>query len=207
MQPYVLTREDVNNIGAAIKEGGNIWSSEHIADFKQNLKSHYRTAQNEQCSYCKRVIRGEFKMVLDIEHILPKGERAFKKFMFDPKNLCVSCKRCNMEIKGSDTSFIVDGTSFEDEFYASDKYLFLHPHSDNYWDSINYSVAIENDIQLIQYTVVNDCPKGLYTYNYFKLEQLEIDIVDEAQGVETESISPAIDEDLALEIQELFQDP
>lgn len=207
MQPYVLTREDVNNIHLAIRAGGNIWSSPHIANFKQLLKSHYRTSQNEQCSYCKRIIRGEFKMVLDIEHILPKGEISFKKFMFNPKNLCVSCKRCNMQIKGTDTSFIVEGASFENEFYASNKYLFIHPHSDNYWDSITYSVAIENDIQLIQYTVVNDCPKGLYTYNYFKLEQLEIDIVDEAQGIEVETISSAMDEDLALEVQAFFPEP
>ncbi|WP_305454656.1 hypothetical protein [Photobacterium leiognathi] len=96
-------------------------------------------------------------------------------------------------------------SSFEGNFWASEKYLFLHPHSDNYWDSINYSVAIENDIQLIQYTVVNDCPKGLYTYNYFRLGQLEIDIVNEAQGIDTETISPAIQEDLVLEIQALFQ--
>ncbi len=205
MQPYVLTREDVNNIKSAIEAGGKTWSSAHISDFKQRVKNYYRTAQNEQCSYCKRVTLGEFKMVLDIEHILPKGEAEFKKFMFDPKNLCVSCKRCNMEIKGADTSFIVVGSSFEEEFYASKKYLFLHPHSDNYWDSINYSVAIENDIQLIQYTVVNDCPKGLYTYDYFRLAQLEIDIVNEAQGIATEVISPSIDEDLALEVQALLQ--
>ncbi|HHG3492841.1 TPA: HNH endonuclease [Vibrio parahaemolyticus] len=205
IQPYSLTPEDVGHIKAAVGEGGKVWSSKHLDNFKQKVKQHYRTAQNEQCSYCKRVTLGEFKMVLDIEHILPKGEDEFKKFTFVPRNLCVSCKRCNMEIKGTDTSFIVEGSSFEDNFYASEKYLFLHPHSDNYWDSIHYSVAIENDIQLIQYTVVNDCPKGLYTYNYFKLGQLEIDIVNEAQGIDTESISPAIQEDLALEIQALFQ--
>ncbi|WP_052193027.1 HNH endonuclease [Vibrio fluvialis] len=205
IEPYTLTREDVDNITSAISEGGNIWSSNHISNFKKNIKKHYRTAQNEQCSYCKRVIKGEFNMVLDIEHILPKGEVQYKRFMFDPKNLCVSCKRCNMEIKGRDTSFIIDSASFDDNFYASDKYLFIHPHSDNYWDHINYSVAIENDIQLIQYTVVGNSLKGIYTYNYFKLRQLEIDIVNEAQGAKTESISPTIGEDLALEIQALFQ--
>lgn len=205
IKPYVLTQEDVDNIKSAVSEAGDIWNSKHLYDFKKNVKQHYRTEQKEQCSYCKRVILGEFKMVLDIEHILPKKNNKFKKFMFLPKNLCVSCKRCNMAIKGNDTSFIVEGSSFEDNFYASEKYLFLHPHSDNYWDSIRYSVAIENDIQLIQYTVINDCPKGLYTYNYFRLEQLEIDIVNEAQGIDTESISLAIQEDLALEVQALFQ--
>ncbi|HDI3294035.1 TPA: hypothetical protein PMD70_003404 [Vibrio cholerae] len=205
IQPYILTPEDVGHIKSAVSEGGKVWSSKHLDNFKQKVKQHYRTAQNEQCSYCKRVIWGEFKMVLDIEHILPKGEDEFKKFTFAPRNLCVSCKRCNMEIKGTDTTFIVEGSSFDDNFYASEKYLFLHPHSDNYWDSIHYSVAIENNIQLIQYTVVNNCPKGLYTYNYFRLGQLEIDIVNEAQGIDTESISPAIQDDLALEVQALFQ--
>ncbi|AUM28859.1 HNH endonuclease [Acinetobacter pittii] len=205
MQPYILISEDVDNIKAAIAEGGNIWNSVYISDFKQKVKSHYRVAQNEQCSYCKRVILGEFKMVLDIEHILPKGASAYKKYMFNPRNLCVACKRCNMEIKGQDTSFIVEDISFKEDFYASDNYLFLHPHSDKYWDSINYSVAIENDIQLIQYTVINNCPKGLYTYDYFRLSQLEIDIMNEAQGIEIENISLEIDQDIALEIQALFQ--
>lgn len=205
MQPYALTIEDAENIRIAIAEGGNIWSSNHISDFKSKVKLHYRHAQNEQCSYCKRVILGEFRMVLDIEHILPKGNAKYKRFMFNPRNLCISCKRCNMEIKGADTSFIAENASFEDDFYSSGKYLFLHPHSDDYWDSINYSVAIENDVQLIQYTVVNNCPKGQYTYNYFKLEQLEIDVVNEAQGIKDESISPEIDEDLALEIQALLK--
>lgn len=205
MQPYIVTSEDAKNIMMAIIEGNKIWNSDHISDFKQSLKAHYRAEQNEQCCYCKRVTFGEFKMVLDIEHILPKGIRQFKKFMFEPKNLCVSCKRCNMEIKKNDISFITKDANFEDTFYASDKYLFLHPHTDNYWDSIKYSVVIENDILLIQYAIVDNCKKGVYTYNYFKLAQLEIDSVNEAQGIDTEDISPAIDADIALEIQMLLQ--
>lgn len=170
MKPYVLTNEDNHNIRAAIAAGRDVWGANTIAEFKQNVKSHYRTEQNEQCSYCKRVTVGEFKMVLDIEHILPKGKKEFKSFMFSPRNLCVSCKRCNMLIKGDDVSFIVDGASFEDDFSASEKYLFIHPHSDNYWDSMRYSVAINNNVILIQYTVVNNSKKGRYTYNYFKLD-------------------------------------
>ncbi|MBY7955544.1 HNH endonuclease [Vibrio fluvialis] len=204
MQPYKLTGEDHANIIKAINEGGKIWESKHISDFKDKVKQHYRTEQKEQCCYCKRITFGEFKMVLDIEHILPKGNEKFKRFMFEPKNLSVACRRCNVNIKKADVSFLVKGATFDKDFEASKKYLFLHPHTDNYWKSIEYKVAVENDIYLIKYTVVNNCPKGEYTYKYFKLSELEIETVDTAQGIKNIEISPAIDDDIAIEIQNLL---
>ena len=207
MQAYRLIQEDISNIQVAIREGGNIWSSPHIADFKRSIKDYYRIQQNEQCCYCKRVTVGEFRMVLDIEHILPKGNQAYRKYMFEPKNLSIACKRCNMEIKKQDVSFVAQNSNLTPNFENSQNYLFIHPHSDNYWDYLEYSMVVDNDIMLIQYSVNNDQPKGHYTYDYFKLNELEIDIVSEAQGLVEESISLEIDQDIALEIQELLMEP
>ena len=106
MRPYILTGDDQRSIRTAIQEGGNIWSSDHLDNFKRNLKDFYRDQQNQQCCYCKRVTVGEFRMVLDIEHILPKGNQAYRRYMFEPKNLSIACKRCNMEVKKQDISFI-----------------------------------------------------------------------------------------------------
>jgi len=68
-------------------------------------------------------------------------------------------------------------------------------------------MVVDNDIMLIQYSVNNGQPKGHYTYEYFKLNELEIDTVSEAQGLVEESISLEIDQDIALEIQELLMEP
>ncbi|EKO3528923.1 hypothetical protein K6090_004411, partial [Vibrio fluvialis] len=43
-----------------------------------------------------------------------------------------------------------------------------------------------------------------YTYKYFKLSELEIETVDAAQGIKNIEISPAIDDDIAIEIQNLL---
>jgi len=202
MRPYVLTVDDQQSIRTAIQEGGNIWSSGHLDEFKRNLKDFYRNEQNQQCCYCKRVTVGEFRMVLDIEHILPKGTPAYRRHMFEPKNLSIACKRCNMEIKKQDTSFISITANFDPDFFDSNNYLFIHPHTDNYWDHIDYSMVVENDYMLIQYTVKSPNGKGQYTYDYFKLNDLEVDAINNAQGIESQPISEEIDEDIALEIQQ-----
>jgi len=116
MQAYRLTQEDISNIQIAIREGGKIWSSPHIAGFKRSIKDYYRVQQNEQCCYCKRVTVGEFRMVLDIEHILPKGNQAYRKYMFEPKNLSIACKRCNMKIKKQDVSFVSQNSNLTPNF-------------------------------------------------------------------------------------------
>lgn len=201
MLPYSLTIDDAENIKAAIKAGDKIWESKLLKDFKNAVKNFYRAQQEERCCYCQRVTVGEFKMVLDIEHILPKGIADYRKYMFDPKNLCVACKRCNMEIKRQDISFF---HGVMGEFYSSNNYRFIHPHSDIYWNHMKYSVQVENDFMLIQYSVVDGSAKGLYTYKYFRLEELEINTLNVAQGLVNEEISPAIDQDLASEIRKLL---
>ncbi len=95
--------EHLTAIETAINAGGNIWENELLSDLKSKVKEYYREKLNEQCCYCRKNTHGEFKMVLDIEHILPKSK--FRHFMFHTYNLSVSCKRCNMNIKREDFSF------------------------------------------------------------------------------------------------------
>lgn len=201
MYAYKLDNEDAESIREAIAERGNIWQSEHLLEFKRKVKEFYRAQQDEQCCYCRKLTVGEFSMVLDIEHILPKGNPRYRNLMFEPKNLSVACKRCNMSIKRQDTSFVneIDGP-----FFHSGKYKFIHPHSDCYWEHIEYSVVVENNASLVHYTVNENSSKGVYTYEYFRLDELEVNSFNEAQGVEDEEISPQIDDDIRAEIRQLM---
>jgi uncharacterized protein (TIGR02646 family) len=200
-----LTEADTNAIKLAMSEGGDIWNSSHLKPLKRKIKTYYRNMQGEQCCYCRKNSNGEFNMVLDIEHVLPKGRPEFKKFMFRIENLSVACKRCNMSVKNDDISFISGQADFSIQPFFSGNYKFIHPNVDNYFDHLSYDVTIRNAQKMIKYTAVNDSAKGQFTYDYFKLNELEVDSFSKAQGAqEMFNVSSSIDDDIAHEIEELL---
>ena len=122
-------------------------------------------------------------MVIDIEHILPKS--VYGEYTFSKVNLTVACKRCNMEIKKARLDFLVDEHSARKEPGDTQLFRFIHPNVDAYFDHIERSVVEKNDKRLVKYIILHDSPKGNYTYDFFKLDQLEINSFDKAQGAET----------------------
>jgi hypothetical protein len=87
----MITKEDLILIQEVIEEGGDIWANPKLDLLKRKIKDYYREKLNDRCCYCRKNTVGEFNMVLDIEHVLPKGK--FEKFMFNPQNMSMSCKR------------------------------------------------------------------------------------------------------------------
>lgn len=183
-----LTPEDVAIIREVIAECADshekIWGNKKLAGVKAKIKAHYRSLLEESCCYCCKNIHGEFKLVLDIEHILPKAH--FKKFEFSPFNLSVACKRCNMNIKQDDTSFLKDLDVAKINPTDTANYKIIHPNLDYYYDHLCYETAIRNNSKMVKYTVANDSDKGAFTYEYFRLKELEIDTINIAQGIVTE---------------------
>ncbi|MCW3104219.1 MAG: hypothetical protein JWO09_2659 [Bacteroidetes bacterium] len=191
-------------IETAIKAGGKIWDHEDLLEFKAKLKEYYRDQQGEQCCYCRKNSHGEFKMVLDIEHILPKSK--FKHYMFHTYNLSISCKRCNMSIKNEDVSFVTDMDVALKDGNNSNLYRFVHPNLDDYFSHLKYFTKTVNQQKIIKYKVVADSSKGKFTYDYFKLSELEIDTINVAQGVKkAEPLSDAINPAIAQRIEELLK--
>ncbi|WP_342245282.1 HNH endonuclease [Pseudomonas sp. OTU5201] len=206
MKGLNFTSKDFDAIKLAIKEGGKIWESKHVSDVKRKIKDHYRAIQGEQCCYCRKNFKGEFNMVLDIEHVLPQGNSKFKKFMFTITNLSVACKRCNMLVKKDDISFISDTADFSKDPFLSDNYKLIHPNVDNYFHHLHYDASIRNLETMIKYTISGDSNKGHFTYNYFRLNELEVDSFNKSQGALGHvDISSAIDPDIALEIENLLE--
>src|SRR5690606_3710860 len=104
----VYTEDEEKLIKQAYSEGGDVWNNHVLKDVKRKIKEYYRDINSEQCCYCRRDLQDEFNMVIDIEHVLPKGNPLFESLMFEIENLNISCKRCNMNIKRENVDFIVD---------------------------------------------------------------------------------------------------
>ncbi|SDP85321.1 HNH endonuclease family protein [Desulforhopalus singaporensis] len=202
----MLNKDDLLLITQAIENGGDIWNNEILRPVKAKIKEYHRSVQDESCCYCRRDTTGEFNMVLDIEHVLPKGHSYFKKYMFTICNLSVSCKRCNLKIKGQKTDFIVDIESAKNNPCDNHLFHFIHPNSDNYYDHIKYIVEIENECRVIKYMVINSSAKGKYTYDFFRLKELEREAMDKSQGVKNVKISDSIDFDIESDIYKLFME-
>lgn len=201
-----LTEQDIQNIENAIAAGGDIWNNPLVSDFKGRVKDYYRNLGNEQCCYCKKNSLGEFKMVLDIEHILPKGQPEYRDLMFVMTNLNVACKRCNMNVKGTKTDFVHNINDAANNHEDSNQYRFIHPNSDVYFDHLELFQKIENDKKLIKYTIVNDSSKGEFTYKYFRLMELEIDSINQAQGLmEKPEFSLKIDSAIQERLRNAFK--
>jgi uncharacterized protein (TIGR02646 family) len=192
-------------IDAAIAQGGDIWNNETLADIKQRIKAHYRLDEGGHCCYCRRRFKGEFKLDIDIEHVLPKSK--FVDFIFQLFNLNISCKRCNMWIKKERIDFLIDASTILQNCQQSDQYQLIHPNFDQYFDHMDLDVLIRNETEMVKFTPKK--PKGVYTYDFFKLNELEIDTMNKAQGIKDaipEQLLPGLPEDMQSDARNLVEE-
>ena len=204
--PLEFTDQEKALIEAAKSEAGSTWSSSTIGDVKSRIKQFYRDNIIDECCYCRCSFHGEFKLVIDIEHILPKSE--YEELMFSPVNLSLACKRCNMGIKKADTLFVTNTIAAKNTPFESHLYLFIHPNLDSYYDHIDKLSFELNGVRVTKYVTKNHSSKGEYTYKYFRLEELEINDLDIAQGRASgaklsEQISEEMQDRLANVISEI----
>lgn len=190
--PLVFDNNDHADIALAIADGGKVWYNEKLTRLKTKIKDSFIFQDTSKCCYCARLFKGEFRMVIDIEHVLPQASFSTERFIIS--NLNVACKRCNMDIKNNDTSFIVSIPAMGTNYYQSNHYKIIHPNLDVYTDHIVLKTIRRGDAIFIKYVTKNQ-DKGKFTYDYFKLSELEIDTINNAQGVSTSrSLSASISE-------------
>ncbi|MFN8283999.1 MAG: hypothetical protein U0U67_12340 [Chitinophagales bacterium] len=177
--PLNFDSVDIADINTAIAAGGRIWYNDCLDRLKTKIKNSFTTQDVSQCCYCARLFNGEFNMVIDIEHVLPQQSFPTERFIIP--NLNIACKRCNMEIKKGDTSFIVNTAVMGTNYYQSHHYLFIHPNLDVYTRHIVLKTVRSGGLIFIKY-ILKDKHKAQYTYDYFLLKELEIDTINNAQG-------------------------
>lgn len=154
------------------------WEDKSIIAAKSQIKELLKIKHKHQCCYCRRSFVGEFNMVIDIEHVLPKEK--FPEWIFEIENLSLSCKRCNMNVKNDDIEFYKEqvGTYSRD----SDAYKIIHPNYDDWNLHMKYFCWIENDLRIIKYVPLANSSKAAFTYAYMRLDELEIKTLNISQG-------------------------
>jgi len=113
---------------------GSVWSLEHkgLSEIKIKIKKHYLKEQNSTCAVCKQRILVAHAAAWDIEHIVSRDENS--NFCFEPLNLCVTCKDCNIE--KSDKKVLI--RSRKDKYSKkTGQYVIIHPHFDKYSEHID----------------------------------------------------------------------
>jgi hypothetical protein len=180
--PLVFDTNDYADINAAIAAGGRIWYNKCLDRLKRKIKDNFTNNNTSQCCYCARLFAGEFNMVIDIEHVLPQN--VFPAERFTISNLNVACKRCNLEIKKADTSFITCIPTMGTNYYQSQHYQIVHPNLDDYTSHIVLKTIRRGKWIYIKYMLKNQ-NKAKFTYDYFKLKDLEVDTINKAQGTKS----------------------
>lgn len=107
----------IDGLAAALARGDD-WTAAAVSAAKDALVEYLIEVQGSRCAYCKRRIKNEIGL-RELDHILPKGAlgtsvlravsnsqkdrrvtTGYSAFRFEPKNLILTCKRCNHR-KGS----------------------------------------------------------------------------------------------------------
>lgn len=210
---------DITAIDLAHKEP-EVWYSKNLENVKTKIKDYLLTTCTH-CCYCLRPFIGEFRMVIDIEHILPSS--IFRELTFDLNNLSLSCKRCNMKIKKDRVDFLngnllkitqylqskeklfryiemcergIKINTLTKFIYSSNSYKFIHPSLDDYSQHLGYLSIQINNKNFSIYSPKTD--KGVYTKDFFKLSELEakdlnvIQLLPEQDNLSEYNIPPIV---------------
>jgi hypothetical protein len=179
------------------------WDEDDAGPLKRKIKDYFLGLGISSCCYCGLSMSAWHRITIDIEHVLPKGR--FPEYTFEVKNLNISCKRCNMTIKGEKISFYL-GNAGESDPFRSVLYKFLHPNYDVRKDHLRIvNVQVDNDL-LLKYYVVPGSAKGEETYDFFKLKELETNTFDRAQGESAQDGIEALPPNIAADLRALLSD-
>jgi hypothetical protein len=177
----VLEEIDRQNIGNAMLQPGRLWDNQDLQYLKDKIRDYFINCSIPRCCYCYKSFVGQHRLDIDTEHILPQS--FYKDLIFEPLNLNIACKRCNMTIKKERLDFITDISSMGTDYFKSQHYKFIHPNLDIYTDHISRKDINNGDFIFLKFIVRNKSSKGQFTYDFFEFRDLEIDNINIAQGI------------------------
>lgn len=112
-------------------QNADYWNSEDVTLLRSNIKAHYEKEQNFRCCYCQAELLTKNGRVWDGEHIVPRSTHP--QFLFEPKNLAVSCIDCNGAKSNQQTLKNKKRKTYPSK--AAD-FEIAHPHFDDYEEHI-----------------------------------------------------------------------
>lgn len=160
--PYSLTEDDKMAINKASpdQKDGEHWKKDCLDDFKKRFRKYMLRKQHYRCAYCRLEIHDN-EANAEIEHIVPKNLKP--DWMYEPFNLCLSCKLCNTK-KGHTKKILID-EEIKVLPKEKDAYLLVHPHLSRY----------SEHIELIDGIIYQGKTKeGLYTIWLCELDRYEV---------------------------------
>ncbi|CAH6875068.1 conserved hypothetical protein [Vibrio chagasii] len=155
-----------------------------VAKIRKEVRNHYKIQQRYLCCYCRQQTLQDHGFVWDCEHILPKA--IYPKFLFEPLNLALSCKACNLAKEKYKHELII---SEKDQYCEnSNNYRIIHPHFDLYNKHLT--------VKTIDGTTVHEVnsEKGTFTYKCCDLKRFDKKLA----GYDT------INDDVALTVSNLL---
>ncbi|MCV3039729.1 HNH endonuclease [Escherichia coli] len=184
MSNFIFKPEYISHIRTVIAEKNandkvKLWEHSLLSPLRRELKHYILSNRTDgiKCAYCLKNFYNEHSMNIDVEHILPKSQ--YPEYTFTLKNLAVACKRCNLLIKRNDISFLNDNFNRKKPF-KSKYYIITHPVIDRKNNLYLLDVHF-NGCHIIKYQTKS--VKAENTYNYFKLNEVEIEALNSAQGI------------------------
>lgn len=184
--PNYTLRNTIQNLSAAEQQivathpptKKEQWSESRYEVIKQRVKHDLMLGQHDRCAYCRKIIEADGKYE-PLEHIVAKSIKP--AWMFEPKNLIVTCDSCN-NLKGDDETLTAAYTNSAILPTVSNAYTIFNPH----YDAWNEHLQYEDDIFLV--AVPNS--KGESTIKICKLFRYNV-IVNRAKELKLHQKVPA----------------
>ena len=107
------------------------WKEAEVEPVKSEIKRHYLTQQGFRCCYCNQEYLISHGRFWDVEHVLARSTHPW--FLFEPKNLAVSCIECNQSKSDTGVCTVEAKRKYPDR---PDRFTIVHPHYDEYSDHI-----------------------------------------------------------------------
>lgn len=116
------------------QKSSGYWSSDEVNSIRSKAKAHFIEIQRRKCCYCRSDLGTSRARVWDLEHFAPRSR--YPHFMFEERNLSVSCIECNSSKDDFDT--IERGSSLRKYPTDEKRFKLVHPHYDRYGDHITW---------------------------------------------------------------------
>lgn len=137
---YQPTEEEKQAISELKSKGltAKDWESgkKGIKSYKDNLRDYMYYEQNCRCAYCRIELRIGCSF-MQREHIVYKD--LHPQWMFEPRNLCVVCDRCNNFKQTTEVLSNPEANTFPEE---SKDFLIVNPFLDKYSEHIELKNGI-----------------------------------------------------------------
>lgn len=143
----------------------NLGWADGYTNFKQNIRSFLKLAQNGRCAFCRcRVSVGTSWS--NLEHLVSKSD--YPQFTFQPDNIVYCCTKCNMSKVKQNTIVNPNPVRTQQVFpNASGGFEIINPYHDDFETHLDFI----DDIIIV---VANNSNKGRNTIRLYKLYRPEL---------------------------------